>query len=239
MQGQLKDETASLVRHAGRDKVTYIVIFLLMGLGITAFATLADRVIENEPHAFDRSILLSFRHENDPSQTLGPPWVDEAVRDVTALGSTTVLTLVTLGVTIYLLLIRKYYWALITALSVVTGLLVSQGCKAFFSRPRPDVVPHAMEVFTASFPSGHSMLSAVVYLTLGVLIARVQESRLVRSYVLGLAIFLSIIVGLSRIYLGVHWPTDVIAGWSLGSAWALLWWLIATEVAHRTRWDQR
>jgi undecaprenyl-diphosphatase len=106
--------------------------------------------------------------------------------------------------------------------SVVGGVLISQTMKWAFARPRPDLVPHGAEVFTASFPSGHSMMSAVVYLTLGALLARTQADPAVKTYVLVMAVVLTVLVGASRVYLGVHWPTDVLAGWALGGVWALI-----------------
>ncbi|WP_426959868.1 phosphatase PAP2 family protein [Muricoccus radiodurans] len=101
-------------------------------------------------------------------------------------------------------------------------MIASSLLKIGYDRPRPDLVPHAVEVYTASFPSGHAMLSAVTYLTLGALLMRVQPSRRVRSFVLGMAILTTLMVGISRVYLGVHWPTDVMAGWCFGAGWAVI-----------------
>jgi undecaprenyl-diphosphatase len=117
---------------------------------------------------------------------------------------------------------RKGYAALFVLGSVAGGVLISQAMKWAYARPRPDLVPHGTEVFTASFPSGHSMMSAVVYLTLGALLARTQSERRVKTYVLAVAVLLTVLVGASRVYLGVHWPTDVLAGWALGGMWALI-----------------
>jgi undecaprenyl-diphosphatase len=106
------------------------------------------------------------------------------------------------------------------------GALLSTLAKLGFARPRPDLVPHGAEVYTHSFPSGHAMSSAVIFLTLGVMIALVQESRRIKFYVLAFAVLLTMLVGMSRVYLGVHWPSDVLAGWALGAAWATLGWLV-------------
>jgi undecaprenyl-diphosphatase len=130
-----------------------------------------------------------------------------------------------LAVTGFLGIIRKGHAALAVLVSVVTGVLLSQTTKWAFARPRPELVPHGVEIHTASFPSGHAMMSAVVYLTLGALLARTQSSQAVKAYILGVAIFLTTAVGASRVYLGVHWPTDVLAGWALGGLWALICWL--------------
>jgi undecaprenyl-diphosphatase len=108
---------------------------------------------------------------------------------------------------------------------VLGGVLISQTMKWAYARPRPELVPHGAEVFTASFPSGHSMMSAVVYLTLGALLARTQAARDAKAYILAVGVVLTVLVGVSRVYLGVHWPTDVLAGWVLGGLWAMLCWL--------------
>jgi undecaprenyl-diphosphatase len=148
------------------------------------------------------------------------------MRDLSALGGTGVLTIITLAVAGFLVITDKRHAAFAVVTAVITGTLLSQGLKWGFARPRPDLVPHGTEVYTASFPSGHSMLSAVVYLTLAALLAQTQPDRRVRVYLVALAIFLTVVVGASRIYLGVHWPTDVLGGWVFGAAWALLCWVV-------------
>jgi undecaprenyl-diphosphatase len=132
-------------------------------------------------------------------------------------------------------LTRKARAAILVLVSVVGGTLLSQTMKFAFARPRPDLVPHGAEVYTASFPSGHSMMSAIVYLTLGALLARTQPDRGVKVYIMTLAVALTLLVGVSRVYLGVHWPTDVLAGWSLGGVWALLSWLVMVWLQSRGR----
>ena len=100
------------------------------------------------------------------------------------------------------------------------GWIASTLLKLLFARPRPDVIPHFVETLTHSFPSGHSMLAAVTYLTLGALASQLASRNKVKIYVLGSCVILAILVGLTRVYLGVHYPTDVLAGWTLGFAWA-------------------
>jgi undecaprenyl-diphosphatase len=143
-----------------------------------------------------------------------------------------VLTLLTVAVAAWLALRRLWGATWLLLASVGGGIVVSTLLKLAFERARPDLVPHGSHVSSASFPSGHSMMAAVVYLTLGVLLARVEPRRRTKAYVLSVAVILTLLVGVSRVYLGVHWPTDVLAGWSIGAGWALLCWLVA-------RWLQR
>lgn len=199
-----------------------LVAALLIGGALMAFAELADEVVDGETHAFDRAVMLAMRESQDHADPLGPAWLEMVARDVTSLGGTTVLALLTVAAIGFMLLRRQWGGAIFVLVSVAGGTLISSALKAIFGRPRPDLVPHAVEVTSASFPSGHSMLAMVTYLTLGAVLAEVQTSRRVKIYILGWAVFLALIVGLSRVYLGVHWPTDVLAGWCLGSAWALL-----------------
>lgn len=224
--------TALLRGRAGRREATALLALLLVAGALSVFIQIADEVIEGDTQHFDHAVMLALRDPADPARPIGPRWVEEVARDVTALGGTTVLTFVTLGLAGFLALSRRRATALLVLASVGGGMLLSTLLKFLFDRPRPDIVPHAMDVYTASFPSGHSMLSAVTWLTLGALLARAEPRRRVKSYVLAMAMLTTLMVGASRVYLGVHWPTDVLAGWSLGAAWALTCWLIA-------RWLQR
>lgn len=197
------------------------------------FIEVAEDVVEGETHALDNAILIALRSPGNAEAPLGPPWIEAAARDVTALGSFTVLGLVVAAVTVFLLLARRHRTAMFVLLGTSSGMLASVLLKGAFSRPRPDIFPHGDFVISASFPSGHAMLSAVVYLTLGALLARLVPRRRLRLYVMSIALALTVIVGLSRIYLGVHWPTDVLAGWAAGAAWALGWWGAAELVKIR------
>jgi len=199
-----------------------LIAAFLAAAALWGFAELADEVREGDARDFDRTVLLSFRSATDPQTPIGPGWLQEVARDVTGLGGTTVLTLFTVAAAGFLFLVRKRHAAVFLIVSVAGGTLLSLLLKWGFDRPRPDLVPHAVEVYTRSFPSGHAMLSTITYLTLGALLAQVQSRKRVKAYLLGWALLLSFLIGLSRIYLGVHWPTDVLAGWCVGSAWALL-----------------
>ena len=199
--------------------------------GIWAFAEIADHVIGGGTQHFDRAVLLAMRHAD--KTPLGPPWVQETARDVTALGSVTVLSLLTIAVFGFFALDGKMPLALFTAGSVVSGLMVSSFLKHLFHRARPDLVPWSVYVQSTSFPSGHSMLSAVTYLTLGALLARTQRRRMLKAWFMLCAVFLTVAVGVSRVYLAVHWPTDVLAGWTAGAVWSLVCWLVARRLQNR------
>jgi undecaprenyl-diphosphatase len=205
-------------------------IWLLGGLLAIAallliFIFIAQDVVEGEAAGFDRSVILAFRSAGNISDPIGPPWVEEAARDITALGSIIVVVILSGAVIGYLLLLRRRGPALLMLISVAGGTALNDLLKYVFDRPRPDLVLHSAQVFTSSFPSGHAAVSAVVYLTLGALLARDAPSAAVKIYVMAVAIFVVFLVGVSRIFLGVHYPTDVLAGWCIGSAWALTCWL--------------
>lgn len=197
------------------------------------FIALADEVAENETHRIDTALLMMLRNPADPADPLGPGWVQEFGRDVTALGSVGILAVLTVAVAVFLWLRGRRGSMVLVLVAVGGGQALSLLGKHGFDRPRPDLVPHGMQVYTASFPSGHSMMAAVTYLTLAALVARVQPTRALKIYVLVLAVMITVAVGVSRVYLGVHWPTDVLAGWSAGAAWALACWTAATWLARR------
>lgn len=222
-----------MFRLTTRIEPRMLIVLLLVALCIWAFLGLADEVAEGETHAFDTRLLLALRSPADPSDPLGPGWIEELGRDITALGGIGVLTGLTLAVAGFLWLQgnRGSMWLVLIAVS--GGQAISMLAKHGFDRPRPDLVPHGMQVYTTSFPSGHSMMAAVTYLTLATLVARVQPTRALKIYVLTLAVLVTVAVGVSRVYLGVHWPTDVLAGWAAGAAWALGCWLVARWLADR------
>jgi undecaprenyl-diphosphatase len=216
-----------------RAELAILVTILVVTGGIWAFVSLAGEVREGETESFDRVVMLAFRSANDHSDPVGPIWFESMVRDVTALGSYFVLTFATLAVIGFLLLAGKRGAAFLVFVSVAGGTLLGTLLKLGFERPRPDLVPHGVEVQTASFPSNHAMLSAVTYLTLGALLARLEVKRAVKFYFLAVSAVLTALVGLSRVYLGVHWPTDVLAGWAVGAAWAMAVWLVALWLQRR------
>ena len=209
---------------------TFFIIAVLCLGGVFAFVSLASEVLEGESRAIDTAILMWFRDPQNHELAYGPLWLHEMMRDLTALGGIIVLTFITLGVVFYMAALKKYGQALYIACAVGSGVLLSNLLKIGFDRPRPDLVPHNSITYMASFPSGHSLMAAVVYLTLGVLLVETQKSIRIKIYILGFMIFLAVIIGISRLYLGVHWPSDVLAGWLAGGAWALLAWLINQRI---------
>lgn len=206
-------------------EIGMVVALVVVAGGILGFLTVADEMREGELKAFDTGILLALRNPADLADPIGPQWLEIAMRDITSLGSVTVLALMVLVVIGYLVLVHKRGIALLVAVSIGGGTILSSLLKAGYDRPRPDLVAHLVDIQTLSFPSGHAMLSAVTYLTLGVLLARVDGRRIVSVYILTVAVGLTLLVGLSRLYLGVHWPSDVLAGWCAGAAWAMACWL--------------
>lgn len=221
-----------LVR-AGLLEAAVLTSLLIMGGSVLGFMELGSLVIDGGRPKFDETLLLAFRTPGQPAIPLGPHWLPQAMMDLTALGGPAVLTLLALSVVGFLLLERKGRIALLVVISVVGGLLLSGVMKKGFQRPRPEIVPHLTHENSTSFPSGHSMLSAVTYLTLGTLLARHYRDHRLKIFFLTAAAVIAFLVGLSRVYLGVHYPSDVLAGWCAGTAWALFCDLSARWLQHR------
>jgi undecaprenyl-diphosphatase len=215
----------------GGHELPVLLAFAGIASGVWIFSLVAGEVMEGGTQAVDQRLLLSMRHADLSPK--GPPALQESARDVTALGGATVLTMLTVITVGFLLLDEKRFMALFVGGSVASGLVVSSILKSLFQRPRPELVPYGSYVVTTSFPSGHSMLSAITYLTLGALLARSQQRKRLKGYFLLIAGLLTFLVGVSRVYLGVHWPTDVLAGWTAGASWAILCWLVARRLQSR------
>jgi undecaprenyl-diphosphatase len=221
-----------------RKELAPLLLLVLIAGGILLFAELSDEVKEGGTARIDKQILLAMRNPQDLSDPIGPKWFEETERDFTALGGVAVMTVLTLIVCGFLVLDGKNRAAGFLLMAVLGGLLFSTGLKHVFQRPRPNLVPHGSYVYTTSFPSGHSMLSAATYLTMGALLARVQSRRRLKIYLMAVATVLTLLVGISRVYLGVHWPTDVLAGWTAGGVWALICWMAARKLQHRGEIEQ-
>ncbi len=216
-----------------RTEIAAVSALFIVAVGVAAFADLAEDMIEGDGQAFDQAVLSAMRPNPDPSDAWGPWWLEAAAADLTSLGGVAVLGLFATIVVLFLFLQRKHLSALLLTVGLAGGMALSEGLKSVFERDRPPVVFQAVETINASFPSGHALLSAVFYLSIGVMLTRAFPRRRFKAYVLGVAIALTLIVGLTRVYLGAHWTTDVLAGWSVGSAWAMTLWLVAYAVQRR------
>ena len=209
-----------------REMMPLIMLFLAAALSLT-FAKIAEEMLDGDLQDFDRAVLLALRHATAPEKPLGPLWLQTAARDVTSLGSPAVLTLVTAACLGFLALKRQWDAAIFVLASICGGSVLSSALKNLLQRARPSFAAAAAETQTYSFPSGHAFLSAVTFLTLGALLARMEPRPGVKIYILAVAIVITILVGISRVYIGAHWPSDVLAGWCAGAAWAILCWLVA------------
>lgn len=198
--------------------------------GVAFFIELADDMTEADGQAFDQTVLAFVRPGADPADAIGPDWLHTAMLDFTSLGGLSVLLLFALVAVGFLLIQRKPWSALMLSVALSGGLLLSEVMKGVFQRDRPPEVFQAVETINASFPSGHALLSTVFYLTLGVMLERAFARRRLKIYVLSVAVVIAGLVGISRVYLAAHWASDVMAGWALGAAWAMVCWLAAYAV---------
>jgi undecaprenyl-diphosphatase len=199
---------------------------LAIAVFLTAFAFIVRQIAKGKPLALDRRIVFALRSCAEPPRPIGPAWVQEAARDLTSLGSIIVVTVTTAAVAGYLFLAHKPGVAWLMLLAVAGGIGLNNLLKLLFQRPRPEVVSPGARVFTTSFPSGHATLSAIAYLTIAALLSRAFPSTTLGVYFMGLAVLLTVLVGFSRIYLGVHYPTDILGGWCIGAAWAIFCWML-------------
>jgi len=220
-------------RPRDRQELSILVGAIVILALIWIFATLAGEVMEGDTRQFDEWVLGALRQRADPGQLRGPTWLASGAQDLTALGSPTVLGLTVLAVTGYLFLHGLYRNGMFIFVASVGGWVLNWLLKAVFARSRPDIVPHLREVMSSSFPSGHALTSAAVYLTLGALLMRIAEGRLAKYYCIAIAMLLTFLVGSSRVFLGVHYPTDVVAGWLIGMSWALLCWVVERTLERR------
>ena len=228
----------SIIR-SGKTEFRTLAGLLVILLLLLTFGLVANKMSAGDTRGFDNAILLAMRNSENRADPIGPKWFEDGVRDITSLGGNAVLTVVVLSTAGFLALSRARGAALLVILSVTSGAMVMSTLKVTFGRVRPDVVTHSIIELTRSFPSGHTTLAAITYLTLGALLARVQSTRRLKRYVLSVAILLTALVGVSRVYLGAHWPTDVLAGWCLGAAWAMGCWLVAARLQREGRVEQK
>ncbi|TXC68114.1 phosphatase PAP2 family protein [Sphingorhabdus soli] len=193
---------------------------------VLMFLWLWFEVAEGDLKAIDTSLLLAFRTPGDLHTMAGPVWLRQTMLDLTTLGSATMLTIVIIGSASFMALKKAYRTSLILLGATISGSVAVALLKGFFVRPRPILVDHLVIEHSASFPSGHAANSAIVYLTIAALFMRIEPDLRTRLFVLMAAILLTLAIGISRVALGVHWPSDVLAGWMFGAAWASLWALV-------------
>ena len=215
-----------------RLELRWLLVGLLVAGCAWAFIAIANAVSGSAP-SFDRRLVEAFVDPADPAKRLGPYWLPSAARDVTALGGWVVLSLAVAIAAVGLIAAGQRNQAMFVLAACISGLGLSTLLKGVFERDRPDAAFHATEAWTTSFPSGHSLNAAVVYLTLAALVAQSQHRRRAAVFALTTGVLLAVLVGVSRVYLGVHWPTDVLAGWAAGFGWAAVWWLAADTVRRR------
>jgi len=227
---------ALLARVSRRERTELSVLLVAFGiLGLASgFVYVAEIVTRGDTRHFDERLIRALRTPDNPAVPIGPPWLRAAALDITALGSPTVLGLVVFVVAGYLILHGLYRTSAFVVAASCGGWILNWALKQSFGRPRPDLVPHLRDVMSSSFPSGHALTSAAVYLTLGTLLMRLAEGRLAKVYCIFVAMLATLLVGASRVYLGVHYPTDVLAGWLIGLSWALVCWMIERALERRT-----
>lgn len=220
-----------------RTEIAALTAMLVAAGGVLAFIEIADDMTEADGQAFDHQVLALMRpYADDPGRPWGPWWLKEAAADITSLGGISVLGLFAAIVILFLLSQRKWLSSILLAVGLAGGVGLSEGLKAVFERERPPAAMQAVETINASFPSGHALLSTVFYLSVAVMLTRAFPGRKSKIFVLGVGIVMALLVGLTRIYLGAHWASDVFAGWAVGAAWAMALWLFAYGVA---RWQKR
>jgi len=225
----LKEKKVNLRNITQSDLIMVLGGLVLAGC-LWGFIEIAGMVTSGGTAAVDEKLLLLFRTAEDLSDPVGAHWVEELMRDITGLGGVGILTFFTLASAVYMLLIQKPKMALFIIVAIVSGTLLSFALKYGFDRPRPDLVPHGSYVYTHSFPSGHSLMSALVYFTLGTLLSRVEKRKRVKIFLMSVATLLTVSIGISRVYLGVHWPSDVLAGWTVGVFWSILSLMVASSL---------
>lgn len=215
-----------------RAEIAPVVALGGLALGAMGLIALADALRGPGASSFDLAVLQALRVPGYPHDPVGPGWLEEATMDLTSLGGLSVLGLFAVIAIGFLIIQRKHLSAVVLAVGLMGGVTLSEGLKALFDRPRPPVAYQVVETLNASFPSGHALLSTVFYLSVGVMMARAFGQRRLRTYVMTVAISLALIIGLTRIYLGAHWVTDVLAGWSIGAAWAVVLWFVSRMIGY-------
>jgi undecaprenyl-diphosphatase len=214
----------------GWDRFVHVMAVVTFLLAVAVFLELADDAPEGDYLPLETKVMQAMRNAGEP---LGPAGTATVVRDITALGSAVVIMLMTVLVLGFLAMSGTLRVAALIAVATAGGQALNLWLKHTFGRERPDAALHLVEVSSTSFPSGHSMASSIFYLTMGALLARTAKRRREKAYFVGSALLITFLIGFSRVYLGVHYPTDVLAGWSAGTAWAMVCWFVADWLGRR------
>lgn len=193
---------------------------------VLLIALVGELIGRGSQFAFDRAILLAARGGTMHGTPVGPAWLVQAMVDVTALGGPIVLVIVVALTCGFLTIQRRWVTFWLVLGGTTTGSIAVALAKGLVARPRPDLTDHLVTISSASFPSGHAANSAIIYLTIATILMQIVEGRAARSYILITAALLVLAIGGSRVYLGVHWPSDVLAGWIFGTLWAIAWWAL-------------
>jgi len=230
--------TAFLSRfvRVARQEVVAVAGLLVIAAGVLTFLRLADTVEQGGGKGYDWRLLQAMRpYAEDPTRPWGPWWLHEAAVDITSLGGISVLGLFALIALGLLLMLGKRLSAVILIVGLVGSVMLSEGLKAVFDRVRPPDIYQAVDTLNASFPSGHALLATTFYLSVGVMLTRAFPHRHLKAYAMGAAILIALLIGVTRVYLGAHWASDVLGGWSVGAAFAMVLWLFAYVVERRQR----
>ena len=181
--------------------------------GTFAFAELAGHVMSGTTQRFDETVLVWLAAHRSPL-------LDRAILEFTALGTGLVVVTVVAVAAMFLWLSHHRFSAGLLLLATAGGIVLNNVLKLGFDRPRPDIVARIAETSTSSFPSGHAMSAAIVYGTVAYLAARLQQSHFARALTALVAILVIAGIAVTRLYLGVHYPSDVLGGIVVGLAWA-------------------
>jgi undecaprenyl-diphosphatase len=218
-----------------RGEIAALAAFGILAGGLAVFADIAEDYDEDEARGFDMQVLTSLHPGPDLADPIGPAWLDRAAQDFSAFGSLAIICTIALVVIGFMVMQKRFAQAGMLVFALAGGLLLSETMKGIFERTRPPEIYHMAGALNASFPSGHALLSTVFYLTLGAMLARLLQRRRNKVYAISIALVIALLVGLTRIYLGVHWASDVLAGWSLGASWAMTCWLLEWWVEKKTK----